>query len=70
MQALPTIAALRDGIPERIDNEVIQFVIPYCHGWNRLELIAKIFSVGDSAIYRDDNMVSLYKYRIVVAFPV
>ena len=70
MQALPTIAALRDGIPERIDNEVFEFVIPYCYGWNRLELVAEVFVVGESAIYYDNNMMVLDEYRIVVAFSV
>ena len=70
MQALPAFAALRDGITERIDNEVFEFVIPYCYGWNRLELVAEVFVVGESAVNYDNNMVVLDEYRIVVAISV
>ena len=70
VQAVPTVTALRDGITERIDNEVFEFVIPYCYGWNRLELVAEVFVVGESAVNYDNNMVVLDEYRIVVAISV
>ena len=62
MQTFPTVTAMRDGIPERVDNEVLEFVVPYCYWRNRLELIAEIFSVGESAIDEDNNMVPLDEY--------
>ena len=45
-------------------------MVPYGDRGNGLELIAEIFSIDDSAIDGDDNVVLLDEYRIVVAFPV
>ena len=70
MQKIPSLVALRDGVPECVDDEVFQFVVPYGDRGNGLELIAEIFSIDDSAIDGDDNVVLLDEYRIVVAFPV
>ena len=70
MQEIPTVIALRDGFPERVDDEVFQIVVPYGNRGNGLELIPEVLCIDDSAVDGDNKVVLLDEYRIVVAFPV